>query len=99
MTIQQRKITSSIAVQDGETVALGGLIKDSDQRANSGIPYLKDIPILGALASNIANSDTRTELLVMLTPRVVRDAQTLRGITSEMRDHIAATRPLLARPN
>ena len=98
-TIQQRKITSSIAVQDGETVALGGLIKDSDQRANSGIPYLKDIPILGALASNIANSDTRTELLVMLTPRVVRDAQTLRGITSEMRDHIAATRPLLARPN
>ncbi len=98
-TIQQRKITSSIAVQDGETVALGGLIKDSDQRAKSGIPYIKDIPVLGSLVSDIANSDTRTELLVMLTPRVVRDAHTLRGITSEMRDHIAATRPLLANPN
>jgi len=98
-TIQQRKITSAIAVQDGETVALGGLIKDNDERGLSGIPYLKDVPVLGHLFSNTTNNKTRTELLVMLTPRVVHDAQTLRGITADMREHIKATQPLLLKHN
>ena len=48
-TISQRRVTSSVAVRDGQTIALGGLIKDTRTKSNSGIPVLKDIPYLGWL--------------------------------------------------
>src|SRR6185437_7578275 len=51
-TITQRRIVSSVVVQDGQTVALGGLIQDTDTRGRQGIPGLEDIPILGFLFSN-----------------------------------------------
>ena len=49
LTIQERKISSSVAVQDGETIVLGGLISDSRSKTNTGIPYLQDVPVLGNL--------------------------------------------------
>ena len=94
-TIQQRKINSTVAVQDGETVALGGLIKDSRSKERSGIPVLQDIPYLGNLFGTTNNSGTRTELLVMITPHVVQGVQKLRNVTDELRRKLAATIPLL----
>src|SRR5262249_46638536 len=70
-TIAERKIASSIAVQDGQTIALGGLIRDKDTQEKTGIPYLNDIPYLGFLFGNTNGEHDRTELLVLLTPRVV----------------------------
>lgn len=94
-TIQQRKINSTVAVQDGETVALGGLIKDSRSRERTGIPVLQDIPYIGNLFGTTNNSGTRTELLVMITPHVIQGVQKLRNVTDELRRKLSATAPLL----
>jgi general secretion pathway protein D len=97
-TIQERKIASSIAVQDGQTIALGGLIRDKDIQEKTGIPYLNDIPYLGFLFGATNNEHDRTELLILLTPRVVRNAQDVRTVTEELREKIHAAVPLSAAP-
>jgi general secretion pathway protein D len=93
-TINQRRITTSVIVQDGATVALGGLITDNTNRGKAGIPILADIPILGALFSNTNNAKKRTELLVMLSPKVVRNAQEAQERTDELRNSMHAVVPL-----
>jgi len=84
-TIQQRRLHSTVAIGDGTTVALGGFIRHSDSGGNSGIPYLKDIPVLGGLFSSQNNTRDRTELLVFLTPRVVRSPPAAAAITEDLR--------------
>jgi general secretion pathway protein D len=96
-TIQERKINSSVAVQDGETVALGGLIQDSRSHGRSGIPYLQDIPILGHLFGKTSNEDKRTELMVLITPHVVDNLQKARDITNELRRKMPTVQPLFER--
>jgi general secretion pathway protein D len=96
-TIQQRRIQSSVAVQSGETVALGGLIQDDRTRAKSGVPFLKDIPLLGELFSTSSDTDIRTELLVVITPRVVGNQEEARAVTDELRRKMRAVAPLGAR--
>jgi len=84
-TIQQREIESSVVVQSGQTIALGGLIEDSQDRSETGVPFLKDIPILGNAFKNVSVNDSRTELLVLLTPRVVHDQEEAEQVTRELR--------------
>lgn len=85
-TFQERSVRSRVVVQDGQTVGLAGLIQDSDSRGNSGIPWLKDVPILGLLAGKQSNQRTRTELLVLITPHVVHDQRDARSLTEDLRD-------------
>jgi general secretion pathway protein D len=96
-TITERKIDSTIAVQDNETIALGGLIKDSRTRGSSGLPYVSEIPVLGALFGNKNNEVTRTELIVLLTPHVVDNLQKARAVTDELRRKLPALQTLLRR--
>ena len=93
-TIQERKFASSVAVQDGQTIALGGLIRSKHTKGRSGLPFLSSIPILGALAGQDTKDEDRTELLILLTPRVVRTAQDAESVTDELRRKIAAVAPL-----
>jgi general secretion pathway protein D len=65
-TIQERKIASSVAIQDGETVALGGLITRDISRTKSGIPLLQEIPLLGDFFSDTQNTNQKTELIVLI---------------------------------
>jgi general secretion pathway protein D len=92
-TIEDRKFTSSIAVHDGQTIALGGLIKDTNSHGRDGIPYLSQIPYLGALFGSTDNTDNRTELLVLLTPRVIRNAEDAKSITDELKEKIGTVAP------
>jgi general secretion pathway protein D len=92
--ISERKIATSVAVQDGQTVAMGGLISDSVSTTRSGIPFLSAIPVLGALASTRNNNRTRTELIVLLTPRVIRNPDDAKAITDELRQKIKFVEPL-----
>lgn len=85
-TFNERSVTSRVVIQDGQTVGLAGLISDSDSRGNAGIPWLKDVPILGALAGQQTNQRQRTELLVLITPHVVQDQRQARSLTQDMRD-------------
>lgn len=84
-TIQQRKIDTTVAVQDGQTLALGGLISDNVSRGITGVPLLSEIPVVGALFGTNTDNNVRTEILVFVTPHVVRDAQTAQSVTDELR--------------
>ncbi len=84
-TIEQRKISTSIAVQDGETVTLGGLIKNEVQKGRSTVPILGSIPVLGHLFGDTTGDLIRTELIVLLTPHVVRTPVDARAITEELK--------------
>ncbi len=96
-TIQQRKITSSVAVQDGETVVLGGLISDSRTQSKNGVPYLQDIPVLGNLFRDTGNGSKRTELMVLITPHVVDNIRKARKVTDELRRKLPAVQTVLER--
>lgn len=85
---RQRQITSKVAVRSGEALVLGGLIRDNTGNGNNGIPFLKDLPIVGAAFGNTTVSKDRTELIVILTPRVVRADEDIRDVGSEMRDRM-----------
>ncbi|MCH8001894.1 MAG: type II secretion system secretin GspD [Proteobacteria bacterium] len=93
-TIQQRSIQSTVAVQSGDTIALGGLIRDREEDAVSGIPILSSIPILGNLFKTTQKIVRRTELLVLITPRVVRDRREALDVTQELRRRLSTLGPL-----
>ena len=84
-TFNQRLIRTRVAVQDGQTVGMAGLIRDMDSQGNSGIPLIKDIPLLGSLVSSQVNTRERTELLVLITPHVVHDQRDALALTEDLR--------------
>jgi general secretion pathway protein D len=88
-TFNERQVASRVVVQDGQTVGLAGLITDNVSRSNQGIPWLKDIPVLGVLAGQQTNSRTRTELLVLITPHVIHDQHDARALTQDLRDQMS----------
>jgi general secretion pathway protein D len=87
-TFSERKVRSHIVIQDGQTIGLAGLISDNTTRGNSGIPVLKDIPVLGALFGTQNNSRERTELLILITPHVLQDQRDARSLTQDMREKL-----------
>jgi general secretion pathway protein D len=89
-TIEQRKFTSSLSVRNGETIVLGGIIKDQREHDNSGVPILKDVPLLGNLFKTIDDSITRRELIVLITPHVARSDDELRRVTQDLRDRLSS---------
>lgn len=84
----QRQITSKVAVRSGENIVLGGLIRDNNSNGSSGLPLLSSIPVIGGLFGTKNSSTNRTELLVVLTPRVVRSDQEIRDVSEEVRDKL-----------
>jgi general secretion pathway protein D len=87
-TIQQRTIQSTVAIQSGQSVILGGLIRDKKEDSQSGVPVLSRLPLVGNMFSQTANSDRRTELLVILTPHVIANPAEAREITDEFREKL-----------
>jgi general secretion pathway protein D len=71
-------------MEDGQTIGLAGLISDNDSHENSGIPFIKNIPLLGDLFATQNNQRTRTELLVLITPHVVRRQLDATELTQDM---------------
>jgi general secretion pathway protein D len=84
-TINKEEIESTIVVKDGETIALGGLIQSTNQNNKSGIPFLHEVPLVGPLFGSTDNKDNRQELVVLITPRVVKTKQDARIITDEFK--------------
>lgn len=79
--VNQRQANTTVSVRDGETIILGGIIRNTVNTTTNKIPLLGDIPILGNLFKSTSNTRAKTELLVFLTPRIVRtpeEAQKLR---------------------
>ena len=84
-TFQQRRVKTKVIIQDGDTISLAGLISDKKTQGNSGVPLLQEIPVLGTLFSTKSNTQDRTELLVLLTPRVVHDQREAKALTEELK--------------
>ncbi len=84
-TIQQRKISTRVVVHDGESLALGGLIQEKKTLNQRKMPVLGDIPILGNAFKSKTDGINRTELIIFIRPRIVRDQQEARQVTDEFR--------------
>ena len=91
-TIQQRRIETTAAVHHGDTVALGGLIRKTFQEGVAGIPFLMDIPILGHAFKTTTKVERRTELLVLITPRIIRNRFDAKKVTEELRGKLKLLR-------
>ncbi|WP_414463661.1 type II secretion system secretin GspD [Hyphomicrobium sp. B1] len=93
-TISQRRVTSTIAVQSGQMVVLGGLIREEVNRSKSSIPVLNKIPYLGdVLGGETDNSKTRTELIVFIRPTVIRDPEDAADAAEALRAGMASLAP------
>jgi general secretion pathway protein D len=87
-TIQQRRISTRVLVTDGESLALGGLIQERNSINRGQVPILGDIPVIGNAFKNKTDGITRTELIIFIRPRVVRDVQEARDVTAEFREQL-----------
>ena len=84
----QRSIESRVAVRSGESVVLGGLIRENATSQDSGVPFLSSVPVLGAVFGNQSKARDRTELLVIITPRALFNDAEVRSVSQEMREQI-----------
>lgn len=99
-TIRQRKINSSVAVQSGREIVLGGLMGMSSQRSDNGVPGLISVPIFGNLFKTQAqNQGGRTEFLVILRPTVLGSRMDIQTITDEIKSRMSAIRGARFRPS
>jgi general secretion pathway protein D len=87
-TFNDQIFRTRVAVQDGQTVGMAGLIRDNVSESNAGIPLVKDIPLIGTLLSTQSNARIRTELLVLITPHVVHDQRDARALTEDLRSQL-----------
>lgn len=87
----QRQILSRVSVRSGETVVLGGLIRDNASSGNVGVPWLKDIPVFGSLFRTDTRNSDRTELVVLITPRALQNDDQLRAVSDEMRKRFSSS--------
>ena len=85
-TTNKRSTKTTVGVRDNQTIVISGIITGNNQDTNQGIPLLRSIPILGPLFGYSAKSDTRTNLLVFLTPKIVYDAETLQKISDDLKN-------------
>lgn len=85
----QRQVRSRVAVRSGESIVLGGLIRDNENQSKGGVPGLYRLPLIGGLFGTSERSTYRQELLVMITPRVLEHEAELRAISEEMRERVA----------
>lgn len=83
ITINKTEATTNLVAQDGETIIIGGLIREDASKSKDGIPFLSKIPILGYLFSNTSDNSTRTELIILLTPHVVKSQKEAENVTSD----------------
>lgn len=83
-TIRQRRMESTLLLRDGGVVALGGLISSSKGSGDSGVPFLKDIPLIGTVFKTQSSDNRRTELIVLLTARVMRTSEDSERVTNDL---------------
>jgi general secretion pathway protein D len=92
-SFSRRRVKTTVVVSNGESITLGGLIQDRHSQIDSQVPVLGDIPIFGNAFKDKQNIVEKTELIIMLTPRVVRDLNEAQAVTDEYRRKIELFAP------
>jgi general secretion pathway protein D len=96
-TIRQRKMKTSVVVNDSEALALGGLIQERETTGKTKVPVLGDVPLLGNAFRQKTNAVGRTELVIFIRPRVIRDLNEARRVTAEFRKELSVQAPRVRR--
>lgn len=97
--VQRRTLDTEIAVQSGETVVLGGLISETTNAGRSGVPFLSRIPLIGSLFGQQRSGTDRTELILLISPTVVRSREEAHRISEEYQSRFKGLVPLRDRIN
>jgi general secretion pathway protein D len=92
-----REAETTVVVQSGESVLIGGIIDDQLLRSRSGVPFLMDIPVLGRLFRMETEKVDRTELIILITPHVIRDREEAHSITQEFENRIRSLKGMIER--
>lgn len=87
-TITTRKVDTKLTLRDGSTVLLAGLISGETDDTNAGIPYVKDIPVVGNLFKNTNTANRRTELIILITPYIINDEYEAESITESFKNSL-----------
>jgi general secretion pathway protein D len=94
-SFSKRNVSTQVTVQDGDTVAIGGIIQESDAQTSAGIPFLHRIPILGFAFGTKSSTRARTELIVFLTPRVIYDTNQIAEASDELKTKLKGLQKLI----
>ena len=86
--IGQSAVTSTVVIRDGQTIVLGGFIRESNDLVRNRIPLLGRIPVLGGLFGSTSTTKNRTELVILITPHVIRSFEEADHATEELRDKL-----------
>jgi general secretion pathway protein D len=94
-TFNKTSVDTTLAVQDGQTVAIAGLIRDSNSVNRNGIPFLSSIPLLGSLFGQSERDSNRTELIILITPHVIKTADRFDELSQDLKDSLRNARKLV----
>lgn len=90
LIINKREITTTVAVDDGQIIALGGLIDENERRTLEKVPFLGDIPLLGNFFRSRSNNRTKTNLMVFIRPTIVRSTADAARLAGERYEYMTA---------
>lgn len=96
--VNTRAAKTSVVVASGESIVLGGLIRENNNRSSRGIPLLSKIPILGGIFGTQSLDVSRTELVMVVTPKIVSDTAQARQVTEELRQKLPSLEGILPKP-
>jgi len=91
-SFDQQVVQTQVTVQDGDTIAIGGLISDTSTSSSTGVPYLSRLPGVGLLFGNKSTSHSRSELIIFMTPHVILDESDMIEASNELRDRVKKLR-------
>jgi general secretion pathway protein D len=91
-TIAQRRVHSTVSVISGQTVLLAGLISERNQKSQAGIPGIRDIKFIGDLLGNTSNTRTRSEIIIFIKTKLIRNSVDAGAVTEEFRERLQTMR-------
>lgn len=94
-SFSQRNVSTQVTVEDGDTIAIGGIMLNNTTETTTGIPFLDRIPYLGAAFGQKTHSSQRTELIIFLTPRVIYDTTQITDASEELKEKVKGLRKLM----
>ena len=92
--IGKSTVSSTVVIDDGQTIALGGFIRENTDSGQQRLPVLGRIPGLGALFGNTSHSKSRSELIILITPHVITSSQEADMATEELRHRLSEIKKL-----
>lgn len=81
--VEKTEATTNLVVQDGQTIIIGGLIREDIKRSRSGVPMFSRLPIIGYLFGATEDSDERIEIIILLTPKVIKNQREAHNVTTD----------------